>query len=149
MKSLVVTENYNEILNRIKAIEENSNPLWRKMDVAQMLAHCAGPLQVSLGKLTLKKPNVVFKMILSMFKSSLYNDKPWKHGLTTAKEYRVVDSKQFNTEKATLLGLVEEFYSKREQSEWPTHPYFGNFTAEQWGKMQYKHLDHHLRQFGK
>lgn len=149
MNSLFVTENYNEILNRIKAVDENSMPLWGKMDVAQMLAHCAGPLQVSLGKLTLKKPNLVFKLMLSIFKSSLYNDKPWKHGLATAKEYKVLEPKQCNAEKAALLGLVDEFHSKREQRKWPSHPYFGDFTTEQWGKMQYKHLDHHLRQFGK
>ena len=149
MKSLFITENYNEILNRIKTLDENSKPIWGKMDVAQMLSHCAGPLQVSLEKLTLKKPNVLLRMLLSLFKSSLYNDKPWKHGLTTAKEYRVVVPKQFNTEKAKLLGLVEEFYAKKEQSIWPSHPYFGDFSKEQWGKMQYKHLDHHLNQFGK
>jgi len=149
MKSLFVTEDYNEIQKRIKSVDENSQAHWGKMDVAQMFAHCAGPLQVSLGKLTLKKPNVVLKIMLSLFKSSLYNDKPWKHGLTTTKEYKVVESKQFDDEKASLIGLVEEFYSKKEESNWPSHPYFGDFTAEQWGKMQYKHLDHHLRQFGK
>ena len=91
----------------------------------------------------------MFKILLSLFKSSLYNDKPWKHDMTTAKEYKVVEPKQFNSEKATLVSLVEEFYSKKEQSNWPSHPYFGDFTKDQWGKMQYKHLDHHLRQFGK
>ncbi|MBL0146112.1 MAG: DUF1569 domain-containing protein [Chitinophagaceae bacterium] len=28
------------------------------------------------------------------------------------------------------------------------HPFFGKFTGDQWGKFMYKHLDHHLQQFG-
>lgn len=28
------------------------------------------------------------------------------------------------------------------------HPFFGKLTSEQWGKGIYKHLDHHLKQFG-
>jgi len=150
MKSLFITEDYNEILERVKELDENSMPLWGKMDVAQMLAHCAGPLKVPLGKLTLNKPNILFRMLLILFKSSFYNDKPWKHGLTTAKAYKIVGPKIFNSEKTMLINLIEEFYSKKEQSNWPPkHPYLGHFTKEQWGKMQYKHLDHHLKQFGR
>jgi len=150
MKSLFISEYYNEILNRINALDENPRPLWGKMDVAQMLVHCAGPLKVPLGQLTLKKPNFMFRMLLLLFKSSFYNDKPWKQGLTTAKAYQIVEPKIFHTEKTKLINLVDEFYSKRELSNWPPrHPYLGDFTKEQWGKMQYKHLDHHLKQFGK
>jgi hypothetical protein len=28
------------------------------------------------------------------------------------------------------------------------HPMFGKMTADQWGRSMWKHLDHHLRQFG-
>ncbi len=27
------------------------------------------------------------------------------------------------------------------------HAFFGPLTGKQWGRLQYKHLDHHLRQF--
>ena len=36
---------------------------------------------------------------------------------------------------------------EKDKKEWDPHPVFGSFTPEQWGQMQYKHLDHHLRQF--
>ncbi|NND11366.1 MAG: DUF1569 domain-containing protein, partial [Flavobacteriaceae bacterium] len=36
----------------------------------------------------------------------------------------------------------------RDKAEWEPHPSFGYYTKDQWGKTQYKHLDHHLRQFG-
>ena len=28
------------------------------------------------------------------------------------------------------------------------HPFFGTLTGKQWGETQYKHVDHHFRQFG-
>jgi hypothetical protein len=148
MLSLFESKVHKEILNRINKLDENSQAKWGKMDVAQMLAHCCEPLKVPLEKLTLKKPNIVIKVLFSFFKDSLYNDKPWKHGFPTSKEYKIVDSKDFLEEKNKLLELINEFHSKKEQTNWPPHPFCGQLTSEQWGKMQYKHLDHHLNQFG-
>ena len=28
------------------------------------------------------------------------------------------------------------------------HPFFGRMTGEEWDRLLWKHLDHHLRQFG-
>ncbi len=28
------------------------------------------------------------------------------------------------------------------------HPFFGNLNSEEWDTLNWKHLDHHLRQFG-
>ena len=82
------------------------------------------------------------------FKKSLYNEKPWRKGLPTAKFLKIKDDKNFNEEKPKLVDLVNEVYSHREKKEWNPHPAFGYFTKQQWGQMQYKHLDHHLKQFG-
>ncbi|WP_253256011.1 DUF1569 domain-containing protein [Formosa algae] len=53
----------------------------------------------------------------------------------------------FDKEKTRLVLLITEFSKKSTVKTWPNHPLFGYFTPEQWGKMQYKHLDHHLNQF--
>ncbi|MFC4721425.1 DUF1569 domain-containing protein [Geojedonia litorea] len=148
MKSLFISDDYNEILNRINALNEHTQPQWGKMDVAQMLAHCCEPLKVPLGKLTLKKPNRIMRLLFLLFKESLYDDKPWKRSLPTTKEYKIVDDKMFTNEKTKLVELIHELHSKKDQNSWPPHPVCGQFTTEQWGKMQYKHLDHHLKQFG-
>jgi hypothetical protein len=78
----------------------------------------------------------------------LYNDSPFRKNLPTAKFLKELEPKDFNVEKAALISLLDEFESKKEQEEWKAHPGFGYFTKQQWGQMQYKHLDHHLRQFG-
>lgn len=148
MKSLFTTEAYNEILNRIESLDGDKQAQWGKMNVSQMLAHCSFPLKVALKDMSLDKPNVFKRVLFSMFKSSLYDDKPWKQSLPTTKEFIVNDEKEFNTEKTKLVEKINQFHAEKSKTEWPPHPMFGKFTSEQWGKMQYKHLDHHLTQFG-
>lgn len=83
MKSLFTDSTQQEILDRLSSLNENSQSKWGTMDVSQMLAHCQFPLRVALQELALERPNAV-KRFCFLFKSSLYNDKPWKQGLPTA-----------------------------------------------------------------
>ncbi len=147
MKSLFSDEAVAEIKTRIEELQAENNPQWGEMNASQMLAHCKFPILVALGEIRLEKPNVFKKLLFSLFKSSLYNDKPWKKNLPTTKIFIVTDEKDFNFEKTELLKEISDFHNKKTQIDWPPHPLFGSFTQEQWGKMQYKHLDHHLTQF--
>lgn len=148
MKSLFTEPAYAEIISRLDTLSPQSQAQWGKMDVSQMLAHCQEPLKVPLEKITLAPPNAVMKLIFKVFKKTLYDDKPWKQGLPTSKEFKITDPRDFQKEKESLKALINEFYAEKDKTEWPPHPFCGHFTTEQWGKMQYKHLDHHFRQFG-
>lgn len=146
MQSIFNTEAYQNILNRIETLNHNTASLWGKMNVGQMAHHCQAPLNIMMQKKDYKlKPSWLIK---TFFKKSLYNDKPWRKNLPTASKLKVTDNKDFLTEKEHLVQLINELYSQKEKKEWSTHPTFGVFTVQQWGQMQYKHLDHHLKQFG-
>lgn len=146
MQSIFEDEAYTEIKSRINKLNENSKANWGKMNVSQMAWHCQGPLNILLQKEDYgMKPSWLAKLF---FKKSLYNDKPWRKGLPTAKFLKTRDQKDFNSEKAKLEALIDEVYAQRDKSDWEPHPAFGYFTAQQWGQMQYKHLDHHFKQFG-
>ena len=146
MKSLFEAEAHQEILDRIEKLNETSPAKWGKMSVGQMTWHCQGPFNIMLEKNDYgMKPNWLAKVF---FKKLLYNDKAWRKNLPTAKFLKAKEDKSFNNEKAKLVELVGEAYSQREKNEWNPHPGFGYFTKDQWGQMQYKHLDHHLKQFG-
>jgi len=146
MKSLFNEDTFTEINQRIEKLTPETKPLWGKMNTGQMLWHSQGPLNIMLGKNHYGlKPNWFLKILI---KNSFYNDKPWRKNLPTVKPLKVVESKDFENEKARLKELLNEFGSQRDKNDWDPHPAFGHFTKEQWGKMQYKHLDHHLRQFG-
>lgn len=149
MNSIFTDQYHQEIINRINKLKENSQAKWGKMDVGQMLKHCQLPLQIALqNNVMTAKANVFKKLIFKMFKPMMYNDKPWRPNMQTPKEFVVVNVQNFNTERESLIALIDTFNSKKEHTNWPEHPFFGHFTVEQRGQMQYKHLDHHLKQFG-
>lgn len=135
-----------EIIDRINNISPETQSKWGKMDAAQMFAHCRLPLQVVMGQRNIKS-NIIQKLIFPLFKSILYNDKPYKHGLPTDKSYITTGtSKDFKEEKQNLIEQLKSFSETSAVVE--KHPVFGKLTKEQWSKATWKHLDHHLKQFG-
>jgi hypothetical protein len=134
-----------EIIDRINKLTPTTQRQWGKMDVAQMLAHCQMPLGVATGKHRLKG-SFFLKLIGPLFKSLLYNDKPFKKNLGTDKSFKMTSPKDFEKEKAGLIEMINAF-SADTMTEEP-HPIFGKMTKEEWSKGTWKHLDHHLQQFG-
>ena len=135
-----------EITERISKLTASTQHQWGKMDVAQMLAHVQIPMGVAFGTTTVKG-NWLMKLILPLFKKALYDDKPWKQGLPTDKTFIMTGQpKDFETEKNQLLDKISRFSESNMINE--KHPVFGKLTKEQWSKATWKHIDHHLKQFG-
>lgn len=148
MKSLFDKSTYDEITQRLNSLSLSSQRQWGKMNAAQMLAHCKVAFTVPLSEK--KMPRSILGLLLGwMFKSKLYNDDPWKHNLPTAPQFKITGDRDFDKERQELLNLINTFYSKGPGNvgKFP-HPMFGTYTSAQWGQSMYKHLDHHLRQFG-
>lgn len=146
MQNLFKEAPFREVLARLEKIDASSNPQWGKMNAPQMMNHCQKPLLIALGKTDFGlKKNLLARWF---FKKQMYNDRPWPKGMKTPESFKVEEQKDFSEEKDRLTGLIQELYALRDQEHWPEHPVFGRFTKEQLGKMQFKHLDHHLRQFG-
>jgi hypothetical protein len=146
MKSLFDDEAYSEIRNRLHNLSENSERQWGKMTQGQLVSHLQLPLNIILEKVDYGfKPNWLVNLL---FKKSMYSDKLWRKNLPTAKGFKTTEEKDFAPEKAKLEALLDEFDTQRGRANWQAHPAFGAMTKEQWGKMQYKHLDHHFRQYG-
>jgi len=146
MKSFFDEGTYDEILSRLNKLNKETPAVWGKMNVGQMLNHCQMPLNIILEKENYGvKPNWLINLL---FKKSMYSDKLWKKNLPTAKGFGIKDEKDFETEKQAISNLINELNAQRKRNDWQPHPAFGAMTKNQWGKMQYKHLDHHFRQFG-
>ena len=147
MKSLFDVPSYQEILDRLGQLDPHAEPLWGKMSVGQMVWHCQVPLKVAIVN---KQTQVKWNPLLQwLFKKSLYNERPWRKHLPTSPLARAVEPKDFHVEFPVLLNLVHEFHALKQREQWNAHPLFGSFSPQQWGQLQYKHLDHHLRQFGR
>jgi hypothetical protein len=145
VKNLFDSAAKQDIINRINKLTPDSKALWGKMNVGQMLAHCQMPIGVADGTHKLKR-TLFGKLVGPMVKSMLYNDKPFKRSLPTDKSFLMTDPKDFEKEKQKLLAMVSNFSETSIVNE--THTFFGKLTKEQWSKGTWKHLDHHLQQFG-
>lgn len=141
-----VTENQ-KIIGRIHQLSPSSKAQWGKMNVAQMLTHCQQPLLVAYGELKLKK-NFMGVLFGGMVKRMLLKEEPYKPSMPTAKQFIITDEREFEKEKKTLIDLIQRFSKQGPEGlRKDPHPFFGKLTAEEWNIMQWKHLDHHLRQF--
>lgn len=148
MKNLFDPDVHTEVIKRLNSLTPETQRLWGKMNVAQMLAHCKEAFKVPLSEK--KMPRMFIGLLLGWaFKKKLYNNEPWKKNLPTAPDFIIKDERDFEKEKRELTELVDRFYSGgSEKVGLHPHPMFGSYTTEQWGKSMYKHLDHHFRQFG-
>ena len=149
MKNLFEPATQLEIIQRIQNLSPSIQAFWGKMNVAQMLAHAAGGLEMASGMI---HPKRVFigRIIGPLFKKNYSNETPFRQSSPTSMELVTLgQSKDFNVEKERLLELVKKFSTSGELGVTKSpHPFFGELTPREWGIGMYKHLDHHLRQFG-
>ena len=148
MKSLFNPTTYTEVKDRLQKLQPEAKALWGKMTVAQMMAHCAQAVCIPLSD-TQPSRSYPFALIGWLFKKKLYNDDSWKRNLPTAPHFIIRDKRDFEKERSELLELLARFHhAGPDRAAGIKHPVFGRFTGEQWGMAVYKHLDHHLSQFG-
>lgn len=147
VKNLFEAPTYQEIIGRLNKLTPATQRQWGKMTVSQMLAHCKEAFKVPLTDKSMKG-YFFLSLIGPLFKKKLYSNKMWPHGLPTAPNFVIKDERDFEKEKNELISLINRFHTEPGKVGRYPHPVFGKFTSEQWGKSMWKHLDHHLRQFG-
>lgn len=136
------------VLKRLDRLQPASARQWGKMDPAQALAHCAIGLETAVGDRPTKQ-KLIGKLFAWMARGGALGEKPFGKNMPTDPTFVVADAHDFAVEKRRVVDLAERF-AKRGVAEAGglEHAFFGRLTGEEWGVLQYKHLDHHLRQFG-
>jgi len=149
MKSVYEPAVTAELIHRIEQLTPQSPGLWGKMSVDQMLAHCCVAYEMAF---TDKHPkaNPILRFLLKTFvKNGVVNEVPYKRNLPTSPAFRIKNEKNFEEEKARLIAFLEQTLAVGEAGfEGRESPSFGPMTAKEWNNLFYKHLDHHLTQFG-
>ena len=149
MKSVFNQNDTKELTARINSLKPDSVAVWGKMSVAQMLAHCNVTYEMVFENKH-PKPNAIMRFILKSFvKQIVVGDKPYEKSSRTAPAFLIVDERNFEKEKNRLISYIEktlelgEIYFEGKESN-----SFGVLNKIEWNNMFYKHLDHHLKQFG-
>ena len=148
MKNLFEKETVDEVVGRIDKLQPTAPRQWGKMDVAQMMAHCSAAMEMASGKNN--PPRMFIGRLLGPLVKPIYtSEKPFSQGNPTEKSLVVGDTREFSREQVRLKECVREFLQGGEaKCTRHPHPFFGALTPYEWSRGMYKHLDHHLRQFG-
>jgi hypothetical protein len=134
------------IISRINSLTPENKPLWGKMTVDQMLKHTNEALIIAFGEKTLKI-NFLMRLLGRMMKNKVFNSDFGKNS-PTAPEFIFKEHYDFEASKKELIDNFSQFAKGHNSIKTTDHPFWGKMTFEDWNKLMWNHVDHHLRQFG-
>ena len=148
MKSIFDKTVREEVTRRIDNLKAHCQPLWGKMNVAQMVRHCCLCEEYYLGSIKVKR-SFLGRIVGKAAARSILKDEISTFGKNapTSPVFRVTEAvNDVESEKQKWKSLVEryELFSNETFMHW----FFGKLTKTQLGQFVYKHCDHHLKQFG-
>lgn len=148
MKSIFIKPDLDELVERINKLTPESEKQWGKMNVCQMLTHTCISVEAAVGD-RVDSRTFTGRIFGGFAKAIAINDKQFDKNLPTHRNYIVTLAGDFEIEKKRLTELLQRMYNdgKANVTNDP-HPFFGKLTPTEWGSLIYKHMDHHLRQFG-
>lgn len=149
LPNIFTKEVSDRVIQRINQLSTTSRPLWGKMSVEQMLAHCCVAYEMVYENKH-PRPNFMMRFIMkTLVKKVVAGDTPYKRNSQTAPAFIIKDQRNFETEKNRLVDYInttqqlgETHFDNKESLS------FGRLNKNEWNNLFYKHLDHHLTQFG-
>lgn len=138
---------HQEVLGRLEHLSPMSEAQWGKMNVAQMMAHVTANLEMAMSHERVKQA-FVGRIFGSVAKRQILTKGMMKN-IGTLASLKIADQRGFETEQEALHDVLERFYQGGEagMTKQP-HEFFGCLTPNEWARLQYLHIDHHLSQFG-
>lgn len=137
------------VTQRVQQLSADKAPLWGSMTAAEMLLHCNRIHQQlleateSATKPTTLRQHLVRIVVLYLMPHFPKGAKAPARVVTKG----LVSAEGFEKEKADFVNWISRFATHTVPIT-AGHPYFGRLSTNQWGLAAYKHIDHHLRQFG-
>ncbi len=149
LPNIFTTSVSKDVISRINKLSNTTPAQWGKMNVTQMLAHNNVTFEFAYEEKH-NKPNFFMAFILkNLVKGGLTNEKPYKKSASTAPEFIIGDDRNFEVEKKRLIEYINKTQQLGENHfEGRVSMIFGPMTATEWNNLFYKHIDHHLTQFG-
>ena len=136
-----------ELVERLGRLRPEARALWGQLDAARMLCHVADSLDAGLGRLAvpLRQGPAVLRHF-PMKQLALYVI-PMPKGAHAPTELLAKAPGDFESDRRQVVESMERS-SAASEGMGPDHFLFGAMTMAQWNALQWKHIDHHLRQFG-
>jgi hypothetical protein len=146
MKSMWNEASRTEILRRIAELDGSAKARWGKFTSDRMLSHLVEAMKMSLGEIDVKSKRLPIRYF--PLKQLIIYMLPFPKGTPTAPELLAGEPREVDAHKTELRRLIAEFATRAGRKDWREHPAFGKLSERAWGVLVYRHIHHHLRQFG-
>jgi len=148
MKSIFNPADNAELIARINNLTAFTPARWGKMNAAQMMAHMQVGMNIAFGN-SKRVTHWIGLVFGSIGKRRMLRDGDFDKHIPTFKQAQITNDRSFVAEKQKLIALIESalVITQAGLAKYP-HPYFGKFKNDEWARLNWKHFDHHLRQFG-
>ena len=147
MRTILNENDRAAICSRVRSLSASSTAKWGKMSVTGMLQHVRLSAQMTVGELSVASSN---KRVFQVFplKHLILYVLPFPKGAPTAPELYPAEAVSLEEERAAVLALLDRIGTGPREGPGPAHPLFGPMSWREWGAVTYKHMNHHLTQFG-
>ena len=147
MRSILNESDRAVISSRMRSLSASSTARWGRMSVTGMLEHLRLSARMAVGELTVASGNKRAFQLFPLKHLILYVF-PFPRGAPTASELYPGEAASFEEERQAVLALLDRIGTGPREGAGPAHPLFGPLSWREWGAATYKHVDHHLKQFG-
>jgi hypothetical protein len=146
VKSIWQDEARRELTDRIGAVTPDRGAEWGTFSAPKMVCHLADSLKMAMGDLKVAPKRLPIRF--TPLKQLIIFAAPFPKGTPTAPELLVRQPREWANDVSEVQDLLARAGSARTTDTWPEHPAFGKLSKRAWGVLIYRHMDHHLRQFG-
>jgi hypothetical protein len=143
--TLLKSEDRSLLLARLQRVRPDAKAAWGTLDAPRMLCHVADQMRVALGDLPAKPGHTFVTRTFLKFLVVNTGFKAPRGKVQTAPEMLISAPASWESDQRSCLELAERVARGDARA---VHPAFGPLSPEEWGRLCWKHLDHHLIQFG-
>ena len=143
--SLVNETDRAAIIARLRRVTPDHAPLWGTLTAPRMLCHVTDQLRVATGIIIGRHRDSLMRRTLLKW---IVVNTPLKAPpgrVRTVPEMLSTAPTTWGDDLATCERLIAEVGVGTANGR---HPAFGPLNGREWGRIAWKHFDHHLRQFG-
>jgi hypothetical protein len=149
-RSLSTPGAVDDLIDRLRRLTPETSRRWGTMTAHEMLCHLADSFRGVMGERSISTlPASALRRNVTRL-IALHAPLRWPRGIPTRPE---VDPKRegtrptaFDADRDDVISLLRRFAAPAARCD--EHPVFGAMSRSDWLIWGYRHLDHHLRQFG-
>lgn len=143
--TLMNDEDRSALLARLKRVPPDAKPAWGRLDAPRMVCHVADQMRVALGDLPTKPVHTFASRTFLKFLVISTGFEAPRGKVQTAPEMLTSRPASWEGDLSACLELAERVGRGDAHA---VHPAFGPLSPKEWGRLSWKHLSHHLAQFG-